>query len=64
MKDVAWETIFRQTSLKKFKAHKEMNANVGCLRLFPGITDATISAFLSQPIEGIVLETYGAFPAP
>jgi lysophospholipase len=34
------------------------------LRLFPGITGATIRAFLMPPIRGVVLETYGAGNAP
>lgn len=34
------------------------------LRLFPGITPASIRAFLAHPIEGIVLESFGAGNAP
>ena|SRR5882762_615953 len=34
------------------------------LRLFPGITSATIRAFLMPPTRGVVLETYGAGNAP
>ena len=34
------------------------------LRLFPGITTATIRAFLMPPTRGVVLETYGAGNAP
>jgi len=34
------------------------------LRLFPGITGATIEAFCSTPIRGVVLETFGAGNAP
>jgi 60kDa lysophospholipase len=34
------------------------------LRIFPGITAATVRAFLSPPIKGVVLETYGAGNAP
>lgn len=41
-----------------------MNPNVATLRLFPGITESTIRAFLAPPIQGIVLETYGAGNAP
>jgi hypothetical protein len=29
------------------------------LRLFPGITTATIEAFLKPPIQAVVLETFG-----
>lgn len=41
-----------------------MNANVASLRLFPGITESTIRTFLAPPIQGVVLETYGAGNAP
>jgi|SRR5882757_2796714 len=34
------------------------------LRLFPGITAATVQAFLAPPIQGVVLETFGAGNAP
>ena len=34
------------------------------LRLFPGITIATVQAFLAPPIRGVVLETFGAGNAP
>lgn len=37
---------------------------VATLRLFPGITAATVRAFLSPPVQGVVLETYGAGNAP
>jgi lysophospholipase len=34
------------------------------LRLFPGITAATFQAFLAPPVQGVVLETFGAGNAP
>lgn len=34
------------------------------LRLFPGIATATIRAFLSPPIRGVVLESFGSGNAP
>ncbi|KAF9359828.1 hypothetical protein BGX26_011296, partial [Mortierella sp. AD094] len=62
--DVNWSEVIRPTSLSKFRAHKFMNSNVASLRLFPGITESTIRAFLAPPIQGVVLETYGAGNAP
>ncbi|RUP47079.1 Asparaginase/glutaminase [Jimgerdemannia flammicorona] len=62
--DVAWSEIVRPTAIAKFRAHKQMNPNVATLRLFPGILESTIRAFLAPPIQGIVLETYGAGNAP
>ncbi|KAL1925635.1 uncharacterized protein VTP21DRAFT_518 [Calcarisporiella thermophila] len=62
--DVAWSEVLRPSTIAKFRAHKEMNPNVATLRLFPGITESTVRAFLAPPIEGVVLETYGAGNAP
>ncbi|KAF9146603.1 hypothetical protein BGX30_012839 [Mortierella sp. GBA39] len=62
--DVNWSEVIRPTSLSRFRAHKSMNPNVASLRLFPGITETTIRTFLAPPIQGVVLETYGAGNAP
>ncbi|KAI0078202.1 asparaginase-domain-containing protein [Panus rudis PR-1116 ss-1] len=61
---VNWNDVIRQTSMRRFKAHKEMNPHVATLRLFPGITAATVRAFLIPPTKGVVLETFGAGNAP
>ncbi|KAF8163531.1 L-asparaginase [Crassisporium funariophilum] len=61
---VNWNDVIRQTSLRKFRAHKHMNPHVATLRLFPGISGATIRAFFMPPIRGVVLETFGAGNAP
>ncbi|KAF8891218.1 L-asparaginase [Infundibulicybe gibba] len=61
---VNWNDVIRQKSLKRFRAHKEMSPHVATLRLFPGITSATIRAFFMPPIRGVVLETFGAGNAP
>ncbi|KAJ3164569.1 hypothetical protein HDU88_005216 [Geranomyces variabilis] len=62
--DVSWADVLRPTTIAKFKAHKDMEASVAALRLFPGITEATVRGFLSPPIKGVVLETYGSGNAP
>lgn len=41
-----------------------MDPHVATLRLFPGISGATIRAFCMAPIRGVVLETFGAGNAP
>ncbi|CAL1527575.1 unnamed protein product, partial [Lymnaea stagnalis] len=41
-----------------------MCPNVGMLRIFPGITFQTVRAFLQPPVQGVVLQTYGAGNAP
>ncbi|KAJ7510112.1 L-asparaginase [Mycena galericulata] len=61
---VNWNDVIRQTSLRRFRAHKEMSPHVATLRLFPGIATATIRAFLSPPIRGVVLESFGSGNAP
>ncbi|KAG6830746.1 hypothetical protein H0H92_014827 [Tricholoma furcatifolium] len=52
---VNWNNVLRQT---------EMSPHVATLRLFPGITAATVRAFFMPPIRGVVLETFGAGNAP
>ncbi|RDX50050.1 L-asparaginase [Lentinus brumalis] len=61
---VNWQDVIRQTSLRRFRSHKLMSPHVATLRLFPGITGATIRAFLMPPTRGVVLETFGAGNAP
>ncbi|XP_037343005.2 L-asparaginase-like [Pungitius pungitius] len=55
---------WRADHTAQFHVSTELNRNVGLLRLFPGITTATVTAFLQQPMEGVVLETYGSGNAP
>nr|XP_033967409.1 60 kDa lysophospholipase isoform X2 [Pseudochaenichthys georgianus] len=61
---INWDTVWRANTTAKFHVSTEMNRNVGLLRLFPGITSATMKAFLQPPMEGVVLETYGSGNAP
>ncbi|PVU96760.1 hypothetical protein BB559_002051 [Furculomyces boomerangus] len=51
-------------AIAKFVAGKKMDPNVGTLRLFPGITEVAIRSFLSPPLKGVVLETYGSGNIP
>ncbi|KAG1447090.1 hypothetical protein G6F56_009370 [Rhizopus delemar] len=62
--DVNWPLILRPTHIAKFHVNTELNPNVGSLRLFPGISNSTIRAFLAPPLQGVVLETFGAGNAP
>ncbi|KAM3594180.1 uncharacterized protein V6R79_003669 [Siganus canaliculatus] len=61
---INWDTVWRANTTAKFQVWTELNRNVGLLRLFPGITAATVRAFLQPPMEGVVLETYGSGNAP
>ena len=50
---------------KELTVRKEMSSDVVILKLFPGITEATVRHLLSTPgLKGVVLETYGAGNAP
>lgn len=62
--DVDWSEVLKPSELAPFKAHRHLDPNVVTLRLFPGITEATVRAFLQAPIRGIVLETFGSGNAP
>ncbi|KAG1463995.1 hypothetical protein G6F46_003195 [Rhizopus delemar] len=62
--DVKWPLVLRPTNIAKFHVNTTLNPNVGSLRLFPGISNSTIRAFLAPPLQGVVLETFGAGNAP
>ncbi|CAL8272734.1 unnamed protein product [Merluccius merluccius] len=40
---INWDTVWRANTTTKFCVSTELNCNVGLLRLFPGITAATVS---------------------
>ncbi|XP_077412003.1 60 kDa lysophospholipase isoform X2 [Vanacampus margaritifer] len=61
---INWDTVWRANTTVKFQVSTDLNRNVGLLRLFPGITAATMRAFLQPPMEGVVLETYGSGNGP
>lgn len=62
--DVNWSAVRRANSISRFHVHKQLDPNVATLRLFPGITASTVRAFLAPPMQGVVLETYGAGNVP
>jgi lysophospholipase len=47
-----------------FRVRDSLSPNVAALRLYPGITRDILVNFLRPPLEGLVLETYGAGNAP
>lgn len=50
---------------KPLKLRTQTNQNVAILKLFPGISEATVKALLNIPnLRAVVLETYGAGNAP
>ncbi|KAN0061614.1 hypothetical protein ACQY0O_006462 [Thecaphora frezii] len=62
--EVSWNLVERSTVLEPFRAHDRMSPNVALLRLFPGLPTSTVKTFLSPPLQGVVLESYGAGNAP
>lgn len=64
MFSVKWDMIFDTSNQGTFNVHTNLNRNVSLLRLFPGITYLTMRQFLEPPIQGVVLQTYGAGNVP
>ncbi|CAN7939594.1 unnamed protein product [Ixodes hexagonus] len=63
--EVDWKLVRSVTSRgPQCRAHDILNRNVGLLRFFPSITLEVVRAFLSPPVQGVVLQTYGAGNAP
>lgn len=62
--EVDYRSIFRPCIMEKFYVHASLNRNVGLLRLFPSITSDLVKVFLQPPIEGVVLQSYGAGNVP
>ncbi|XP_052744086.1 L-asparaginase 1 [Bicyclus anynana] len=62
--EVNKKAIFKPTVIEKCHLHAKMSKNVGLLRIFPSISSSVIKAFCQQPIEGVVLESYGAGNIP
>lgn len=58
------EAIWTSNSLLSFRVTEKWDQQIGLLRIFPAITTATVKAFLSGDIRGVVLQTYGAGNGP
>lgn len=61
---VNWDDIFRSPEPVKCRLQKILNRNVGILRIFPSITLQCVKSFLQEPIQGVVLQTFGAGNIP
>lgn len=52
-------------NFKKLKVHKELDTNIGILKLFPGISENVIQCLLNiHGLKAVILETFGAGNAP
>jgi L-asparaginase len=59
------ELFLPKTRLKKVRVYKNLENNVVIVKMFPGISEAVLSAIFSIPeLKGVILETYGAGNAP
>ncbi|CAE7581786.1 unnamed protein product, partial [Symbiodinium microadriaticum] len=61
--DIDWSKILRP-SHEPFRAWTVLGDNVGCFRLFPGISANAIRALTAPPMRGVVLESFGTGNAP
>lgn len=59
------EYLFRSAPRKKFKVHKNLDANIAILKLFPGLSKNLLEGVLGiSGLKALILETYGAGNAP
>ena len=62
--NVDFQTVLKPVSLAKFQVEQNLCKNVAMLRIFPSIMADMIKHFLKPPIEGVVLQCYGAGNIP
>ncbi len=57
--------IHHETEKKPFAIQTQLDTNIAILKIFPGITEATVKAILSiAGLRAVVLESFGAGNAP
>ena len=57
--------LFLKKPDQEFKIHDRLNANIGLLKLFPGMNESFVEAVLNdRKMEALVLEAFGAGNAP
>jgi lysophospholipase len=61
--DVHWHRV-RAAPMDPLKVRTITERNVACLRIFPGITAEILQNFMLQPLQGVIIETFGAGNAP
>ena len=55
----------RKSNFKKLKVHKNLDNNIGILKLFPGINKATVKSIVNtMGMKAMLLETFGSGNAP
>ncbi|KAM9979288.1 hypothetical protein ACTFIY_008522 [Dictyostelium cf. discoideum] len=48
----------------RFRVHETINKNIAVLHLVPGFSDETFTNLLAEPLEGLILQSYGSGNAP
>ncbi|KAK6521264.1 hypothetical protein TWF506_001489 [Arthrobotrys conoides] len=60
-----WDLITRPNVIEKFRVEENLDAQVACLRVFPGILPEMVEGVLNlKNLKGLVLETFGAGNLP
>lgn len=63
--DYNHSAIRKVDSTSELKTHKTFDFNISIIKLFPGISEATVESILKTPnLKAVILETYGSGNAP
>jgi L-asparaginase len=63
--DYNLSAIRKVDSISALKIHKSFDFNISIIKLFPGISEATVESILKTPnLKAVILETYGSGNAP
>jgi L-asparaginase len=55
-----FKNYIHQPAKEALKVHKEFNANIGVLKMYPGITPEAVYAVTRSSVDAIILETFGS----
>ncbi|EFA75238.1 L-asparaginase I [Heterostelium album PN500] len=61
--DINTNIVLRQPK-GRFRVHETMNKNVLVLHLVPGFSDDCVENLLREPLEGLIIQSYGSGNAP
>lgn len=62
--NISWNLVRIPNINSEVVFHRNLDLNVGVLKLFPGMTGQIVHNFLQPPLRGCVIETYGTGNAP
>jgi L-asparaginase len=55
-----FKNYIKQVPTEPLKVHADFNANIGVLKIYPGITMQALHAVTRSPVDAIILETFGS----